>query len=190
MRHTLQQSSVVEHINHTLLEKVWCMLSNASLDKKFWAESMSYASHLINGLSSVAIRGKIPMEIWSEKYAQDYDSIRVFGCPVYYHVKNDNLDHCVRKSIFVGFKCEIKGFKFWDLKDKKFVYSRFVTFDETSTFTASSSQQLENKTNETLQLVEFDATLYVPVSSTSENSSTLEETPRVEKKVVSDDVPQ
>ncbi|KAK9208458.1 hypothetical protein WN944_000814 [Citrus x changshan-huyou] len=55
---------------------------------------------------------------------------------------------------------------------------------------ASSSQQVENKTTEVLQRVEFDATPYVPVSSTSKNGSTMEVTPKVEEEVVSSDVPQ
>ena len=38
--------------------------------------------------------------------------------------------------------------------------------------------------------MEFDATPYVPVSSTSENGSTMEVTSRVEKKIVSSYVPQ
>lgn len=48
---------------------------------------------------------------------------------------------------------------------------------------ASSFQQLENKTNKTLQRVEFDVTSYVPVSSISAKISTLEETPIVEEEV-------
>ena len=35
VRHTSQLNGVAERINRTLLEKVWCMLSNANLDKKF-----------------------------------------------------------------------------------------------------------------------------------------------------------
>ena len=63
MRHTPQQNGVAERMNRTLLEKVRCMLSNAGLDKKFWAEAVSYASHLVNQLPSAAIGGKTPMEI-------------------------------------------------------------------------------------------------------------------------------
>ncbi|KAH9783016.1 hypothetical protein KPL71_009155 [Citrus sinensis] len=149
--------------------QVRCMLSNAGLDKKFWAEAVSYASHLVNRLPSIAIGGKTPMEMWSVKYAQDYDSLRVFGCLAYYHVKDGKLDPCARKTIFVGFKGGVKGFKLWDLEDKKFV---------------------ENKTKEVLQRVEFDATPYVPVSSTSKNSSTIEVTPRVEEDVAFPNIPQ
>ncbi|KAH9782773.1 retrovirus-related pol polyprotein from transposon TNT 1-94-like protein [Citrus sinensis] len=190
VRHTPQQNGVAERMNRTLLEKVRCMLSNAGLDKKFWAETVSYASHLVNRLPSAAIGGKTPMEMWSRKHAQDYDSLRVFGCPAYYHVKDGKLDPRARKSIFVGFKGGVKGFKLWDLEDKKFVCSRDVTFDEASMIKASSFQQVENKTTEVLQRVEFDATPYVLVSSTSKNGSTMEVTPKVEEEVVSSDVPQ
>ncbi|KAH9679278.1 hypothetical protein KPL71_026064 [Citrus sinensis] len=130
VRHTPQQNGVAERMNLTLLEKVQCMLSNVGLDKKFWAEAVSYASHLVNRLPSAAIGA-------------------------YYHVKDGKLDHRARKAIFVGFKCEV-----------------------------------ENKTKEVLQRVEFDATPYVPVSSTSKKGSTTEVTPRVEEKVVSSYVPQ
>ncbi|KAH9699499.1 hypothetical protein KPL71_024377 [Citrus sinensis] len=190
VRHIPQQNGVVERMNCTLLEKVRCMLSNTGLDKMFWAEVVSYASHLVNRLPSAAIGGKTPMEMWYGKHAQVYDSLRIFGCPAYYYVKDGKLDPRARKAIFVRFKGGVKGFKLWDLEDKKFVCNRDVTFDEASMMKASSSQQVENKTKEVLQRVEFDATPYVPVSSTSNNGSTMEVTPRVEEDVVSSDVPQ
>jgi len=51
----------------TLLEKVRCMLFNAGLSKSFWAETLAYACHLINMLSSSAIGGKTLLKVWSEK---------------------------------------------------------------------------------------------------------------------------
>ena len=45
------------------------MLSNIGLDKKFWAEAVSYASHLINWLHYVIIGGKTLIEMWPVKYA-------------------------------------------------------------------------------------------------------------------------
>ncbi|KAH9669162.1 Integrase catalytic domain-containing protein [Citrus sinensis] len=90
-------NGVAERINRTLLEKVRCMLSNAGLDKKFWAEAVSYASYLINQMPSVAIGGKTLMEMWLGKHAQNYDSLRIFGCSAYYHVKDGKLDPRARK---------------------------------------------------------------------------------------------
>ena len=74
----------------------------------------------------------------------------MFWCPAYHHVKNDKLDPRARKAIFVGIKSIVKGFKLWDLEDKKFVYSKDITFDEASMLNASSFQWVKNKTNEVL----------------------------------------
>ena len=74
---------VAERMNKTLLEKIRCMLSNAGLPKNFLAEALEYTCYLVNKLPSSAIGGKTPLKVWSRKAAQDYDSLRVFGCPVY-----------------------------------------------------------------------------------------------------------
>jgi len=87
VRETPQQNGVTERMNMTLLKKVRCMLSNARLPKNFWVEALAYICYLVNRLPSSAIGCKTPLEVWSEKAAQDYDSLRVFGCPAYYHVK-------------------------------------------------------------------------------------------------------
>ena len=91
LREMLQQNKVAERMNMTLLEKLWCMLSNVGISKSFWAEVLAYACHLVNRLSSPTIGGKTPLEVWSRKVAQDYDSIWVFRCPAYYHAKEDKL---------------------------------------------------------------------------------------------------
>jgi len=49
---------VAKEINCSLLEKLLCLLSNAQLDKSFWAKVLVYASHLMNCLSLTAIEGK------------------------------------------------------------------------------------------------------------------------------------
>jgi len=67
VRKTLQQNSVVERMNKTLLEKVCCMLSNIALLKSFWAEALAYAFHLVNRLPSSAIWGKTPLKVWLKK---------------------------------------------------------------------------------------------------------------------------
>ena len=70
-----------------MLEKVQYLLSNARLDRLFWAEAIVYASHLINGLSSTVIGGKTLLDIWSGGATQDYDLLRVFESPAYFSVK-------------------------------------------------------------------------------------------------------
>ena len=92
--------------------------------KYFWTEALAYACYLVNRLSSSAIGGKTPLEVWSEKVTQDYDSLRVFGCPAYYHVKEDKLDTRARKGMFVGFKKGIKATNFGIPRTKVYLKQR------------------------------------------------------------------
>jgi len=55
-------------------------------------------------------------------------------------VKEDKLDPRAKKHVFVGFKKSVKSYKIWDLKDKKIILSRDVTFDETSIVKPINSQ--------------------------------------------------
>ena len=97
-------------MNRTLLEKVRCMLSNDGLGKQFWAEAVMYASHLINRLPSAARNGKTPLEVWSRKPANDYDTLRVFGSTAYYHVKESKLDPRAKKaSVYLPRKLFLAG---------------------------------------------------------------------------------
>ncbi|KAG8479437.1 hypothetical protein CXB51_029202 [Gossypium anomalum] len=155
VRDTPQQNGVVECMNQTILEKVRCMLSNAGLGKKFWAEAVTYACHLINRLLSAAINGKIPIEMWTGKSATDYDSLHVFGSTVYYHVKESKLDPKAKKSLFLGITDGVKGYRLWCPDTRKIVFSRDVTFDE-STMLKYKDSQKDDKTSSTLQQVELE----------------------------------
>jgi hypothetical protein len=130
VRETPQQNGIAERLNRTLLEKVRCMLSQAKLHKRFWAEALNYACHILNRLPSTTLSGKTPIELWSGKVAQDYERLRVFGCDAYYHVKESKLDPRARKAIFLGFNNGVKGFRLWSIEFKKVVVSRDVTFNE------------------------------------------------------------
>ena len=111
VRDTPQQNEVVERMNRTLLEKVRCMLSNAGLGKQFWADAVMYASHLINCLPSTALNDKTPLEVWSGKPINDYDTLHVFGSTAYYHVKESKLDPRAKKALFMGVTSGVKGYR-------------------------------------------------------------------------------
>ena len=72
---TPQQNGVVERMNRTFLEKVRCMLSQAKLGREFWAEAITYASHIINRLPELQIRGKLP-----ERYGLDLLLLIMIPC--------------------------------------------------------------------------------------------------------------
>jgi len=116
---TIEKHELTKEMNHSLLEKVRCLLSNAQLDKSFWAEAMEYASHLMDRLSSTAIGGKTSLDIWSGGVAQNYDLLWVFGCPAYFNVKNDKLNLRVKKFVFLDVKRNTKRYKLCDPKKQE-----------------------------------------------------------------------
>ncbi|CDP17738.1 unnamed protein product [Coffea canephora] len=173
-----QQNGVSEHMNKTLVEKVRCMLSNAGLGRKFWAEAVTYAQHLVNRLPSSAIGGKTPLEVWSGKLATDYDSLRIFDSTAYYHVNESKLDPRAKKALFMGFSAGVKGYRLWYLEAKKTIISRDVTFDEsvmlnkiTQDGTSGTPQQVEC----TPKQVEFEQIVVSPANSTISDSPMAEE---------------
>ena len=87
------------------------MLSNARLDKSFWAEAIVYASHLIDGLSSTTIGGKTPLKVWSEKAAQDHGLLRVFESPAYFSAKDGKAYSRAKKVVLLGIKRNMKAYK-------------------------------------------------------------------------------
>jgi len=114
------------------------LLSNIGLAKSFRAKALSYASHLINMLPISAIGGETAMEVRSEKVAQDYDLLKIFRCPIYYHIKEDKLEGCVFRFQVKRERLQVVG-----SKDKKIIVSRDVTFDEPSVMMHPSFQQVE-----------------------------------------------
>ena len=178
VRKTPQQNGVSERMNKTLVEKVRCMLSNAGLGRKFWAEAVTYAQHLVNRLPSSAIGGKTPLEVWSGKPATDYDSLRIFGSTAYYHVNESKLDPRAKKALFMGFSAGVKGYRLWCLEAKKTIISRDVTFDESAMLnkvtqdgTSGTPQQVEC----TPKQVEFEQIMVSPANSTISDSPMTEE---------------
>ena len=175
VRDTPQQNGVAERMNRTLLEKVRCMLSNAGLDKQFWAEAVMYASHLIYRLPSAALNGKTPLVVWSGKPINDYDTLHVFGSTTYYHVKESKLDPRAKKALFMGVTLGVKGYRLWCLSSKKIISSRDVTFDESAMLKKVTTdgkvlektfQQPEGRLPQvegTQKLVEFQTTSVIPV---------------------------
>ena len=99
VRHTLQQNGVAERMNQTLPERARCMLSNAKLDRRFWAAAVTTACYLINQGPHTCIDCKAPYEGWSGKSAY-YSGVRVFCCTVYYHVSEGKVEPRSKKESY------------------------------------------------------------------------------------------
>nr|GEV05732.1 retrovirus-related Pol polyprotein from transposon TNT 1-94 [Tanacetum cinerariifolium] len=91
IRHIPKHNGVAERMNRTLLEKVWCMLSNAGLGKQLWAEAVTYACYLESKLYPKA-----------------------------------------KKALFKEITFGIKSYRLWCPETKKMIFSRDVTFNEST----------------------------------------------------------
>ncbi|KAE8730408.1 BTB/POZ domain-containing protein NPY2 [Hibiscus syriacus] len=189
IRSTPQQNGVAERMNRTLVEKVRCMLSNAGLGKEFWAEALVYACHLVNLLPSTTIGGKTPLEKWFGVSTTDYDSLHVFGFTAYYHVKESKLDPRAKKAIFMGITSGVKGYRLWCPETKKIIFSRDVTFDESTMLRNVTSEKLE-QTDGTPKQVEFEGSRIYPASKETDVDSPMVEEESDEEEIQTQEPPQ
>lgn len=81
---TPEQNGTAERMNRTLLEKARCMMAEANLPKKFWAEAVNTAAYLVNR-SPCKSTSKTPEELWSGKQP-NVSHLKVFGCIAYHHI--------------------------------------------------------------------------------------------------------
>jgi hypothetical protein len=111
------------------------------------------ACYLVNISPSSTLDDKTPQEVWTGK-EPSLTHLKVFGCDAYVHVPKENkskLDKKAEKCIFIGYKDGLKGYKLWNPKTKKVVYSRDVVFREMKDV---KHEVLPSK--EELEKIEFD----------------------------------
>ena len=84
-------------MNKTIVERARCLRLNAGLEKKFWPEAVNIACYLINRSPKVVLDGKVAEEVWTGS-SVDYSGLRVFGCPTYVHIPNEERSKLDAKS--------------------------------------------------------------------------------------------
>ena len=91
---------------------------------------------------------KTLIEVWFGELASDYDSLHVLGSIVYYHIKEFKLNLRAKKTLFMGVGLIVKGYRLWCLYQKKIIFNRDVTFDE-STMVRKVTQKDKKMTSTT-----------------------------------------
>ncbi|XP_048482811.1 uncharacterized protein LOC119691389 [Plutella xylostella] len=61
-----QQNGVAERANRTIMEAARCMLQDAGMDKRLWAEAVNTAIYIKNKSPSRAVKGTTPEEKWTD----------------------------------------------------------------------------------------------------------------------------
>lgn len=130
--YTPEQNGLCERMNRTVVEKARCLLFDAKLDRKFWAEAANTAVYLHNRTISSGLDGKTPYEIW-RGVKPDVSHLRIFGSTVMVHVakeKRTKWDKKSNKCILVGFPENIKGYRVYDPETRSITTSRDVVIIE------------------------------------------------------------
>ena len=128
-----QQNGIAERLNRTMAEKARCMLLEAQLDQRFWAEAFATAIYLKNRSSTRSLPACVtPYEILEGK-TPTVHHLKVFGCLAYkfVHTRSRNkLDSKSDKLIFLGYE-ETGNYRLWNPATEKISISKDVKFFET-----------------------------------------------------------
>lgn len=130
-RYAPQQNGVAERKNRSLNEMGLCMLLDAGLPRKFWAEAVNTAVYLQNRLPTKAT-DITPFEVWFGR-KPDLSHLRVFGCEVYAwkpQQKRKKFESKAVKLTFVGYATDSKAYRLLNTKTGEIVISRDVRFLE------------------------------------------------------------
>lgn len=133
--YTPQQNGLAERCNRTVVEKARCLLIDADLPKKFWAEACSTAVYLINRSPAKGLSGQTPHEIWSGK-KPDLSHLKVFGCRALAHIPKEQRckwDKKAKPCLLLGYLEHTQGYRLYDTEAKKVFRCRDVVFYENET---------------------------------------------------------
>jgi hypothetical protein len=131
-------------MNRTLNERTRIIRLHADLSKMFWAEAINTAAYLINRSPSVALEFELSEGKWSGKKVS-LSHLKTFGCVAYVYVdseKRDKFDAKAKKYIFIGYGTNYFGYRFWDKKNRKIIWSRDATFNENKKRSKSNADEV------------------------------------------------
>lgn len=126
--HTPEQNGLSERLNRTIVEKARCLLFDADLERKFWAEAVNTAVYLRNRSVASGLSDRTPFELWMGR-KPDLNNLRVFGSSVMVHIpkiKRSKWDKKSEKLILVGYSDNTKGYRVYNPKNNTVTTSRDV----------------------------------------------------------------
>jgi len=115
--YTPEHNGLAERKNNSIVEVVCAMLHDQKVPNFLWDEATSTVVYVQNRLPHQALENKTPKEIFTS-FKPDISHLRVFGCPVYFHVpkdKRNKLEATGRKCTFVGYCENSKAYRIYIL---------------------------------------------------------------------------
>lgn len=154
--YTPEQNGLAERFNRSIVEKARCLLFDAELDQRFWAEASNTAVYLQNRTVASALNGKTPFELWTGA-KPDISHLRIFGSVVMVHIPKEKRlkwEKKAEKGILVGYPEDIKGYRVFNPITKAIITSRDVVVMEKAR-PAESVIQVDETTQPEKEYVEM-----------------------------------
>nr|GEU49198.1 integrase, catalytic region, zinc finger, CCHC-type, peptidase aspartic, catalytic [Tanacetum cinerariifolium] len=191
---TLQQNSVIERRNRTLIEAACTMLIYAQALLFLWAEAVATACYNQNR-SIIRLRhGKKPYELLYNKLP-DLSFLHVFGALCYATNDSENLGKLQPKTdigIFIGYAPTKKAFWIYNRRTRQIVETIHVDFDELTTMASeqsSSGPALNEMTPATIiQAKSTGLPSSTTVDQDAPSPSKSQTTPKTQSSVIPQDV--
>ncbi|GBP49905.1 Retrovirus-related Pol polyprotein from transposon TNT 1-94 [Eumeta japonica] len=130
--YTPEQNGVCERMNRSLVEKARCLIFDASLHKKFWAEAMHTSVYLRNRSVVTGLNDMTPYEVWTGN-KPNLSHVRIFGSKVMMHIPKEKRlkwDEKARELILVGYAENVKGYRVYDPENNSVTTSRDIIIME------------------------------------------------------------
>ena len=130
--YTPQQNLVVERKHQHILATARALQIQSSLPLVFCGDCVFTAVYLINRLPTPFLQNKSPYEVLF-KQVPSYSHLRTFGYLCFATDVGPNKHKFslrARKSVFLGYPFNIKGYKLFNLQSHSFFISRDVVFHE------------------------------------------------------------
>lgn len=131
--YTPQQNPISERGNRTTTERARCMLIDANLPKKLWAEAVATAIYIENRSPEASIDFKTPHEFWYNT-KPDLSHLKIFGCAAYKltpkQFRGSKFAPTSTKQILLGYQERMHNYRLLNPVNGQVSYSHDVLFDE------------------------------------------------------------
>ncbi|GBM42424.1 Retrovirus-related Pol polyprotein from transposon TNT 1-94 [Araneus ventricosus] len=126
-----ESNGKAERANRILLERARSLLYESELPLKFWAEAINFSTQVSN-VTPRKGKEKIPLETWIGKKPK-LNYLKKFGCVAYFHVPKvtrNKFDVPGRRGIMLGYARDRRGYRIYDIKNRKIIEERSIKFNE------------------------------------------------------------
>ncbi|GBL74182.1 Retrovirus-related Pol polyprotein from transposon TNT 1-94 [Araneus ventricosus] len=144
-----EMNSVVELYNRTIIEGVRALLHESKLPKNLWAEFVNTQkySYLRNRSPHKALKGKAPLNVWSDKKFS-FRHFKRIGCVAYIFMPKryrNNLETNAEKGIMIGYALNTLGYRIFFPQSGEVTETKHVKFNESILGVNSNVQMKDNK---------------------------------------------